>query len=86
MVERLKRGERAILVQFAEYHNAESMAELHELAISAGANPVARLSGKKRPPDPRWYIGRGKLDELSQLVKEYHAELVLFDNALSPNQ
>jgi GTP-binding protein HflX len=86
LFERPKSGERAVLVQSAGYNDAESLAELRELAISAGANPVAVVTGKRQSPDPRYYIGKGKLEELSQIIREYQVELVLFDNALSPSQ
>ncbi|MGZ8216438.1 ribosome rescue GTPase HflX [Methylomagnum sp.] len=86
MFERPKSGERAILVQSAESEDQASLQELRELSISAGAIPVAIVTGKRRSPDPRFYIGQGKLEELSNSVKEHQAELVLFDNSLSPSQ
>lgn len=86
MFERPKLGERAVLVHSAMYEDTESLAELRELAISAGANPVVVVTGKRQSPDPRYYIGKGKLEELSQTLKEYQAELVLFNHALTPSQ
>ncbi len=86
MFERPKLGERAVLVHPAGCGDTESLEELRELAISAGANPVAVVTGSRRVPDPRYYIGRGKLEELSQIVKANEAELVLFNNALTPSQ
>lgn len=86
MFERPKSGERAILVQSAESEDHASLQELRELSISAGAIPVAIVTGRRRTPDPRFFIGQGKLEELSDSVKEHQAELVLFDNALSPSQ
>lgn len=86
MFERPKSGERAILVQSAESEDRASLQELKELSISAGAIPVAVVTGRRRTPDPRFFMGQGKLEELSDSVKEHQAELVLFDNALSPSQ
>lgn len=64
MFERPKSGERAVLVHVGQYEDAESLAELQQLAITAGADPVAVITGKRPSPDPRYYIGKGKLDEL----------------------
>ena len=64
----------------------DSLDELRELAISAGAEPVAVLTGNRRSPDPSTYIGSGKLEELAQVVKAQQAELVLFNHALTPSQ
>lgn len=86
MFERPKSGERAVLVQSAESEDTASLHELKELSISAGAIPVAVVTGKRRTPDSRFYIGQGKLEELLASVREHQAELVLFDNALSPSQ
>ncbi len=65
---------------------SEDLGELRELAISAGALPLAVVSGKRQSPDPRYYIGKGKLEELSLAIAEHEAELVLFNNMLSPSQ
>lgn len=86
MFERPKSGERAILVQSAESEDHASLQELRELSISAGVIPVAVVTGRRRTPDPRFFIGQGKLEELLDSVKEHQAELVLFDDALSPSQ
>lgn len=86
MFERPKAGERAVLVQVARQEDPDSLAELRELAISAGASPVSVVTGKRQSPDPRYYIGEGKLRELSEQVREQQAELVLFNNALTPSQ
>jgi GTP-binding protein HflX len=79
-------GERAILVHMQTRGEEEDLAELRELAVSAGAFPVAVVTGKRQNPDPRYYIGTGKLQELSEAVASNQAELVLFNNMLSPSQ
>jgi len=80
-------GERAVLVHVQTGGgDPEDLAELRELAISAGAQPVAVVTGRRQTPDPRYYIGTGKLEELSQAVASTQAELVLFNNRLSPSQ
>jgi len=79
-------GERAVLVHMQTRGDDEDLGELRELALSAGALPVAVVTGKRQTPDPRYYIGTGKLEELSQAIASTQAELVLFNNMLSPSQ
>ncbi len=86
MFERPKSGERAVLVHMAAQDETEALVELQELAVSAGAEPVAIVTGKRHAPDPRYYIGKGKLDELARIVRENQAELVLFNHPLTPSQ
>jgi GTP-binding protein HflX len=64
----------------------DELAELEELARTAGVDPVARLVQHRNQPDPRSYIGRGKLDELKQLYGDAHAEVLLVDDELAPSQ
>jgi GTP-binding protein HflX len=86
LFDRPSSGERAVLVQVQTQRDHEDLSELRELALSAGAIPVAVVTGKRHAPDPRFYIGTGKVDELSQLITEHQAELVLFNNMLTPSQ
>ncbi len=86
MFDRPGSGERAVLVHVQTQYDPEDLSELRELAISAGALPLAVVTGKRQKPDPRYYIGTGKLEELSLAVAEHQAELVLFNNMLSPSQ
>ncbi|MGX2039942.1 ribosome rescue GTPase HflX [Methylocaldum sp. MU1018] len=86
MFERPKSGERAVLVHLAAQDETEALVELQELALSAGAEPVAVVIGKRQAPDPRYYIGKGKLDELARIVRENEVELVLFNHPLTPSQ
>jgi GTP-binding protein HflX len=62
------------------------LAELEELARTAGVEPVARLVQHRPHPDPRTYIGKGKLDELKHAYKEARAEVLLVDDELAPSQ
>jgi GTPase len=64
----------------------DELAELEELARTAGVEPVARLVQHRPHPDPRTYVGKGKLDELKGAYKEAHAEVLLVDDELSPSQ
>jgi len=56
------------------------------LAESAGLQPVARLTCKRRAPDPALFVGSGKADELKALALMHGAQELLFDQALSPAQ
>jgi GTPase len=60
--------------------------ELALLAASAGDEVVARVTAKRRAPDPALFIGSGKADEIKALVAGTDAQGVIFDQALSPAQ
>lgn len=86
MFERPDAGERAILVHLTLRAGQEDLFELQELAKSAGAEPVFVLTGSRGTPDPKYFIGTGKLTELQQAVAEWSADIVLFNHPLSPSQ
>ena len=60
--------------------------ELEGLAKTAGARVVGQLSQRRQAPDATTYIGKGKVEELKFLVGDADADVVLFDNDLSPGQ
>lgn len=64
----------------------ESLSELARLVDTAGALVVGELIQNRSKPDPRFYIGRGKIDELKKLVSSVSATTVVFDDELSPSQ
>jgi GTPase len=64
----------------------DELAELVELARTAGVEPVARLVQHRSQPDSRTYVGKGKLDELKHAYKEAGAEVLVVDDELSPSQ
>ncbi len=64
----------------------EELGELRELARTAGVEPVAELVQQRTSPDPRTYVGKGKLEELKQAYEEAHAEVLLVDGELDPSQ
>ncbi|MFZ2726398.1 MAG: ribosome rescue GTPase HflX [Methylococcaceae bacterium] len=87
VVERPSAGERAVLVHLSSFHlEKEDLFELQELAKSAGTEPVYTLTGSRQKPDPKYFIGTGKLDELKAIVEEYSADVVLFNHPLAPSQ
>ena len=88
MFERPQAGENAVLVQVTPggHPDEDELEEFVELVRSAGADPVAVVQGSRRVPDPRLYIGGGKLEEVRAAVQEGQGDVVIFDHALSPSQ
>ena len=88
MFERPKTGEKAVLVHVDIGIKADSdeLQEFQELSTSAGAQPVALIMGSRQAPDSRFYIGRGKAEEIQQVIQAEGAELVIFNHSLSPSQ
>ena len=64
----------------------EELAELEELARTAGVEPVASLVQHRARPDPRTFVGKGKLSELKEAYPRSGAEVLLVDDELSPVQ
>ena len=64
----------------------DTLDELALLAESAGDVAVARVTARRKAPDPALFVGSGKADEIKALVLAHQAEAVLFDQALSPAQ
>ena len=88
MFERPQSGERAILVHAGPEGapDESEREEFVELARSAGAVIVDQIVSARRRPDPRTFIGKGKLDDVSASIDHYGAELVISSAALSPSQ
>ncbi len=86
--ERPSSGERAILVHLNldSESQREDPREFEELVISAGGDPAAYIMGSRSAPDPRTFVGSGKLDEIAREVDAHGAEIVMFNHALSPSQ
>lgn len=77
-------NERAILVGLERGDDwRDRMAELRELAISAGAEIVGEVTQRREEPDPVYYIGRGKAEELAVLLRELDGNLVIVDSSLN---
>ncbi len=88
---RARAGERAILVGVVSDRRRaasgeQALLELALLADSAGAHVVGTLTQERRRSDPATLIGSGKVAQLSDLVARLKADLVIFDDALSPVQ
>jgi GTP-binding protein HflX len=88
LFERPRSGERAILVHTAADGAPDIVEreEFVELATSAGAIVVDQLVSARKKPDARFFIGKGKLEELSESVRKNDAELIILSAALSPSQ
>ena len=64
----------------------EDILEFEALTRSAGAVPVVSIGGRRDRPDPRFFVGSGKADEIRVAAAEHNADVVLFDHPLSPSQ
>ena len=88
MFERPRSGERAVLVRLGlgAPVDPEDLQEFTQLALSAGAQPVATVTGRRDRPDPRYFVGSGKAEELRAAAHANDADVILVDHALSPSQ
>jgi len=81
-------GEVSILVHISISSESErdDPSEFKELALSAGATPIAYIGGTRKQPSPSYFVGSGKLEEIGEAVRTHKAELVLFNHSLTPSQ
>ncbi len=88
MFERPRAGERAVLVRLGLGGSVkpEDIEEFEQLARSAGVRPVATVIGRRERPDPRYFVGSGKAQEIASAARAENAQLVLIDHPLSPSQ
>jgi GTP-binding protein HflX len=88
MFERPAAGEKALLVQLdlGGGDFAERLEEFELLATSAGAQPVATITGRRGRPDPATFAGKGKVEEIVAAAVSTGADLIMFNHELSPGQ
>jgi GTP-binding protein HflX len=88
LFERPQSGERAILIHAApgKMPDIPEKEEFADLARSAGAVIVGELTSGRRRPNSRYFIGKGKLEELRASIEANDAELVIASAPLSPSQ
>lgn len=88
MFERPERGESVILVHidFTAADPQEDLDEFLELVSSAGANPVSLITGSRRKPASKYFVGTGKANEILDAVRAHHSTLVIFNHRLTPAQ
>ena len=79
-------GLAADIMDEAERSTDESMDELEALVETAGGSVKGRILQNKKTPDPRTFIGEGKVKELKELIEAEECDLAVFDNELSPSQ
>ncbi|NDE01890.1 MAG: GTPase HflX, partial [Gammaproteobacteria bacterium] len=88
MFERPRGGERAVLVRLGlgVPVDPEDLEEFEQLARSAGVAECMAITGRRERPDPRYFVGSGKAEEIRQAAVDFCAEVILVDHALSPSQ
>lgn len=83
----VQQRERVILVSVAvNMLDDLDVEEFRLLGQSAGATILEHLTVQRNKPDPKFFVGSGKAEEIAQLVERLDAELVIFDHSLSPAQ
>ncbi len=83
--------ERAILIalstgDYTREQIEEHLDELELLTDTAGAETIFKIMQERYRPDPAYYIGKGKAEEISQLIELNNIQLVIFDDDLNPTQ
>ena len=86
MFDRYDAGEQAVLVHiyFSQDKDMEDLQEFETLASSAGVEAMQVITGSRKAPHPKYFVGEGKA--IAEAVKATGASVVLFDHALSPAQ
>jgi GTP-binding protein HflX len=88
LFERPQGGERAVLVGVGIGHAVDpnDIAEFAALAASAGTVSVGTVLASRARPDPKYFVGSGKAEEIHAFAEEHGADLVLVDQTLTPSQ
>jgi len=88
LFERPRGGERAILVGVAIGHAVDphDTAEFKALAASAGTLGVGLVLASRPRPDPKYFVGSGKAEEIRDCAEQHDADVVLVDQTLTPSQ
>lgn len=87
MFERADRGDYAVILHpVFRSTGADVLDEFRELALSAGAEIAGIITAPRNKPDPRYFVGSGKIEELNALVEESGANLILVSRSLSAIQ
>ena len=86
--DRPESGELSVLVHLNlnSEREPEDPREFEELAISAGGDPIAFITGSRDVPTAKFFVGTGKLEEIKQEVESSGAGLVIFNHNLTPSQ
>lgn len=88
MFDRYEAGEQAVLVHiyFSQDKNTEDLSEFESLVSSAGVEALQVVTGSRKAPHPKYFVGEGKAEEIADAVKASGASVVLFDHSLSAAQ
>ncbi len=88
MFDRYDAGEQAVLVHiyFTQDKDMEDLGSLNLWSLSAGVEAMQVITGSRKAPHPKYFVGEGKAVEIADAVKATGASVVLFDHALSPAQ
>ncbi|MFI0488339.1 MAG: ribosome rescue GTPase HflX [Yersinia sp. (in: enterobacteria)] len=88
MFDRYEAGEQAVLVyiHFSQNKDTEGLREFEALVSSAGVEALQIVTGSRKSPHPKYFVGEGKAEEIADAVRASGASVVLFDHALSAAQ
>ncbi len=88
MFERPNEGKSAcvISINFGDVDFEESVEEIKELVLSADMKIVSTVNIKRSAPDPKYFLGSGKAEEVKFIIQESKADTVIFNHNLSPSQ
>ncbi|MCW2477265.1 MULTISPECIES: ribosome rescue GTPase HflX [unclassified Symbiopectobacterium] len=88
MFDRYEAGERAVLVHiyFSQDRDTDDLLEFESLVSSAGIESLQVITGSRKAPHSKYFVGEGKAEEIAQAVKATDAFVVLFNHALTPAQ
>lgn len=88
MFDRYEAGEQAILVHvyFSQDKDTEDLDEFESLVSSAGVAVLQIITGSRKAPHPKYFVGEGKAQEIADAVEATGASVILFNHALSPAQ
>ena len=88
MLDRPRSGERALLLHIGLSRPCfdDEIEEFRALAESAGARVVGEILARRDRPDPKYFVGSGKVDEVGVLARETQAELILVNQPLRAGQ
>jgi len=88
LFDRYEAGEQAVLVHinFSDDDKKEDLDELKLLVSSAGVNTVGAVTGPRKSPHARYFVGTGKAQEIADTVQTLGADVVIFNHALTPAQ
>ncbi len=91
MYETEEKRERTLLIGVASspsrrWEKADSLEELAQLSFTAGVDVVEKILQIRARPDPRFFIGKGKVGEIRDLCGKHSIDCVIFDSDLTPAQ